>query len=250
MQRKIGVVVPCANPAVEPEVHKLAPSSYFPYVARFPNYSDLDLKERLTKYRSDLSESIETLKGLNLDGVLVACTGSSYPIGLSGDKKWTDEASAQLGKPVVSAAGSVAKVLQKLKAKELVLISPYPAWLNTEMTVFWTSAGYKIVELVEINKSGTIYDITKSEIAKTLSEANSRSGKSGSNRVLLVAGTGVPSLEPIEEMISSVEIPIVTSQIAGIWNLFSEMNQLDQIPNSGSAALNKLHNQILNGSNS
>jgi maleate cis-trans isomerase len=118
------------------------------------------------------------------------------------------------------------------------------------MTVFWTSAGYKIVELVEINKSGTIYDLTKSEMAKTLSEANSRSGKSGSNRVLLVAGTGVPSLEPIEEMISSVEIPIVTSQIAGIWNLFSEMNQLDQIPNSGSAALNKLHNQILNGSNS
>jgi hypothetical protein len=46
-------------------------------------------------------------------------------------------------------------------------------------------------------------------------------------------------------MISSVEIPIITSQIAGIWNLFSEMKQLDQIPNSGSAALNKLHNHIL-----
>jgi maleate cis-trans isomerase len=118
------------------------------------------------------------------------------------------------------------------------------------MTEFWSSSGYKIVELVEINKSGTIYDLTKSEMAKTLIEANSRSGKKGSNRVLLVAGTGVPSLEPIEEMISSVEIPIVTSQIAGIWNLFSEMNQLDQIPNSGSAALNKLHNQILSGGNS
>jgi maleate cis-trans isomerase len=46
-------------------------------------------------------------------------------------------------------------------------------------------------------------------------------------------------------MITSVEIPVVTSQIAGIWNLFSEMKQLTQIPNSGSAALNKLHNQIL-----
>ena len=245
MQRKIGVVVPCANPAVEPEIHKLVPSSYFPYVARFPNYSDLDLKQRLTRYRSDLPQSLETLKGLDLDGVLVACTGSSYPIGLSGDKKWTDEASAQLGKPVVSAAGSVAKVLQSLKAKELVLISPYPAWLTAEMTTFWTSAGYKIVELVEINNSGNIYDLTKSEIAKTLREAISRSGEKRPNQVVLVAGTGVPSLEPVEEMISSVEIPIVTSQIAGIWNLFSEMKQLDQIPNSGSAALNKLHNHIM-----
>ena len=250
MQRKIGVVVPCANPAVEPEIHKLAPSSYFPYVARFPNYPDLDMKERLTKYRSDLPEAINTLKGLDLDGVLVACTGSSYPIGLNGDKKWTDEASEQLGKPVVSAAGSVAKVLQALNAKELVLISPYPAWLTAEMTAFWVSAGYKIVESVEINKSGNIYDLTKSEMAKTLSETISRSGEKRPNRVLLVAGTGVPSLGPIEEMISSVGIPIVTSQIAGIWNLFSEMKKLDQIPNSGSAALNKLHNQILKGSNS
>ncbi len=168
MQRKIGVVVPCANPAVEPEIHKLSPSSYFPYIARFPNYPDLDMKQRLTKYRSDLPEAINTLKGLDLDGVLVACTGSSYPIGLSGDKKWTDEASEQLGKPVVSAAGSVAKVLQALNAKELVLISPYPAWLTGEMSEFWVSAGYKIVELVEINKSGSIYDLTKSEMAKTL----------------------------------------------------------------------------------
>ena len=245
MQRKIGVVVPCANPAVEPEIHKLSPSSYFPYIARFPNYPDLDMKQRLTKYRSDLPEAINTLKGLDLDGVLVACTGSSYPIGLSGDKKWTDEASEQLGKPVVSAAGSVAKVLQELHAKELVLISPYPAWLTGEMSEFWVSAGYKIVELVEINKSGSIYDLTKSEMAKTLREAISRSGEKRPNQVVLVAGTGVPSLQPIEEMISSVEIPIVTSQIAGIWNLFSELKQLDQIPNSGSAALNKLHNHIL-----
>ena len=245
MQRKIGVVVPCANPAVEPEIHKLAPSTYFPYVTRFPNYPELDMKGRLTKYRSDLPQAIDTLKGLDLDGVLVACTGSSYPIGLSGDKKWTDEASEQLDKPVVSAAGSVAKVLQALNAKELVLISPYPAWLSKEMTTFWVSAGYKIVELIEINKSGNVYDLTKSEMAKTLSEAISRSGEKRPNQVLLVAGTGVPSLEPIEELISSVGIPIVTSQIAGIWNLFSEMKQLAQIPNSGSAALNKLHNHIL-----
>jgi len=249
MQKKIGVVVPCANPAVEPEVHALIPSSYFPYITRLPNYPDFDLKERLAKYVFDLPNSIDTLKGLNLDGVLVACTGSSYQLGLVGDKKWTDAASEQLGKPVVSAAGSVYKVLQSLKVKELVLVSPYPSWLTDELTIFWSKAGYKIVELIEINKSGTIYDLTKGEISKTLRQAISRSREKSPNRALLVAGTGVPSLEPIEEMVSSVEMPIITSQIAGTWNLFSQMNKLDLIPDSQSAALNKLHNQIVKSSN-
>lgn len=249
MQKKIGVVVPCANPAVEPEVHALIPSRYFPYITRLPNYPDFDLKERLAKYVFDLPNSIDTLKGLNLDGVLVACTGSSYQLGLAGDEKWTDAASEQLGKPVVSAAGSVYKVLQSLKVKELTLVSPYPSWLTDELTIFWSKAGYKIVELIEINKSGTIYDLTKGEISKTLRQAISRSREKSPNRALLVAGTGIPSLEPIEEIVSSVEIPIITSQIAGIWNLFSQMNKLDLIPDSRSAALNKLHNQIVKSSN-
>lgn len=250
MKRKIGVVVPCANPAVEPEVHALIPSTYFPYISRLPNYPEFNLKERLARYVSDLPNSIDSLNGLDLDGALVACTGSSYPLGLAGDKKWTDAASEQLGAPVVSAAGSVYEVLQSLKIKELVIVSPYPDWLTEELRTFWSKAGFKIVELVEISKSGTIYDLTKAEISKTLREAISRSGGKSSNKALLVAGTGVSSLAPIEEMISSVEIPMVTSQIAGIWNLFKQMNKLAEISNSGSVALNKLHNQILKSSNS
>ncbi len=244
MIRNIGLVVPCANPVVEPEVHALLPSGYFPYVARLPYYPALDLKSRLAKYVSDLPDSIDSLQALNLGGVLVACTGASYPLGQSGDKVWTDAATLQLGKPVVSAAGSVARVLELLNAKEIILISPYPDWLTAELTQFWSSAGYEISKLIEIDKSGIIYDLTKAEITKALNGAVGAISKIHANQVLLIAGTGVPSLAPIEEMIGAIDIPVVTSQIAGIWNLLSSMNLRQEISASGSAALTKLDHQI------
>ena len=61
----------------------------------------------------------------------------------------------------------------------------------------------------------------------------------------MIAGTGVPSLGPVEELISSVDFPVVTSQLAGIWNLLEVTGNREEIERSPSAALRELDKKIL-----
>jgi maleate isomerase len=153
-------------------------------------------------------------------------------------------ASEQLGKPVVSAAGSVHQVLKLLKAKELNIISPYPEWLTAELTDFWRSAGYEINQVISLDKSGVIYDLSPADIAAAIAQAAAAIDPQVESQVILIAGTGVPTLDSIEAVIEEISVPIVTSQIAGIWNLLNQINSAESNSTSPSSALNKLADQI------
>lgn len=218
----VGIVVPSANPVVEPELHHRLASGIAGYVTRFPAHRDLDLRQRLAAYVDDLAPVMETLADLGLSASYVACTGSSYPLGIDGDRAWAAVASSAAGHPVITAAGALGELLTDLSASRIRIVSPYPQWLTDQCAAFWAASGRAVVGVHRIEHHGggghPIYGLSDALVSAEIDAAvTAASSSAGRADAVMLAGTGVASIEAIDARSTRSDVPVVSANLAGAW---------------------------------
>jgi maleate isomerase len=234
---RIGVLLPGANPTVKPETAQLLPSHAALYTARMNAPPELDLRGRLGWYLDHSVESLQNLRNHDLAAVLVACAGASYPLGPDGDRAWSARLSGQFGAPVITAAGAVATALAALQVSRLSLVSPYPRWLTEQCAGFWRATGLH-VDMYPVSGSDAIYRKTVESVRAAVRAA--LSDTSNQRRAVLVAGTGAPSLAVLEEAAGVGPVPVLSSNLAGVWALLGAAGAALSAASSPSGALRRL----------
>jgi maleate isomerase len=220
---RVGVATPQANPTVEQEFAILLPRSMSLTVTRLRSTAPSAMV-RLVEYFDHLDDSLAAYDVFKPDVFGIACTGSSYVVGRDREAGYIAAAAAKVGYAIDTAGQAIAWAMDRLGARRIGIVAPYPKDLVEAGVAYWQSWGLEVpaVERVETGSADTrsIYGLVSADAAAGLARLDTR----GLDAVLL-SGTGLPTLPALAA--SDVGVPVITSNGALAARLLSRLGRED-----------------------
>nr|WP_217641417.1 hypothetical protein [Actinopolyspora alba] len=211
---RLGVVVPPENPTVEPEFTRLAGDIMRVYSSRFPLVVGEELQQVLHAWNVALPEILSNFGSLELDATVVACSASHYLLDPEGDRDFCDQLSGRLGFPVQSSTQAILACCASLGITELTLVSPYEPWLTELSRSFWEKAGITVDRVIPVPAGDRFdpYSVTTDKIVEEVS-----GGDIDDDGPLLFTGTGMFTLEALDQLSRRTDRVLLTSNLASVW---------------------------------
>lgn len=205
---RYGVGTPQANPTVEVEFASLLPRAASLFTTRLTSRVT-DPLDRLRDYLWRLDDYLGGYDVLSLDAFGFACTGSSYLLGRDREAVIAEACAKGRGYPVVTAADAIVWALDRLGARRIAILAPYPAELVEAGKAYFESRGLIVTthERVETRSADTrtIYELGWEDAQAKLAGFDPLGAD-----VILLSGTGMPSL-PLVDAVGTP--PVISSNL-------------------------------------
>jgi len=209
---RIGLIVPSSNTTMESEFWKLAPPGVSIHTSRIKLVEVT--AEALKEMVKEVTRAAEELATAEVDVIVFGCTTGSLLEGIEWENRLRESIESKVGIKTVTTAQAVVEALRKLKAKKIVVATPYIDELNEREKKFLEENGFKVLKIKGLGI------IKNSEIGKQEPWVAYRLAKEVFQKeadAVFISCTNFRTIEIIEALEQDLERPVVSSNTASFW---------------------------------
>lgn len=213
---RLGVIHPATGTTSMTEIRRYIHEDITVYNVPAPFYKvSKDGLEAMDEKVLELTEYFRQF--FPVDYIYFGCTSGSFIGGTGYDQylcRLLLEKTGARGSCTTTTA--VLDALRTVKAKKLTMCTPYPDEVNLHEKTYFESEGFKILSLAGLQKSDPrqIPEIELDEIYELVM----KSVVPGTD-TLFISCSGLPALPLVPVLEKELGVPVVTSNLAAIWNI-------------------------------
>ncbi len=220
---RIGMILPNRNVVAEADVQAMLPAGVSLHTTRLKLHgtSAADIKEM-----SDGAESAAQLLGAApIDIIVFHCTAVSTSDPAMGDQLVKRIETVANKKAIATSQGLVA-ALNTLRAKRIVMLTPYPQAVNDAEVRFLNHFGFNVLHEIGLNLPPTVS--TASVTPEEWFEKAIRMKHKEADAYFLSC-TNIRVLTIIEDLERHLEAPVITSNQAMMWHCLRQSGVDDAV---------------------
>jgi maleate isomerase len=209
---RLGIIYPAPAVVAEPEFFSVLPDSISICTTRVPLLQTTF--EGLLKTLEHVLEAGRLLAQARVNIIGFLCTVGSLVKGEKFDKKLSSDIKEATGIKAVTTATSVAEALRFLKAKRIIVATPYTDDINTLEKSFLEDQGFEVltIEGLGLSDPDAIRDVKPWEVYHL-----SRKIWRKNADALFVSCTGIETFSIIQALEDDFSKPVITSNQASLW---------------------------------
>lgn len=214
--RRIGVLAPAGNVALERELPRYLPEGVVTNHHRLVRPGAALTKESLLAMGEQAPTAAENLAVVEPEVILYGCTSGSFLDGFGNEAKISGRITAQTGIPAFSTSTAVLEALHALDARRLFMVTPYPDDVNEHEVAFLRHHGFDLAgyDSFRCATGPEIRAIASEDVAALV--LRNRTAIAGCDAVF-VSCTNLLVLDQIERLEGELGLPVVTSNQASLW---------------------------------
>lgn len=224
---RLGVLVPSAILAIEPEFNRMAPDGVSCHYHRIP-FTGGGLKV-LSAVEQSVTEATKILLHAHPTVMVMAGTGTSFAGGYGYDQRLIEKMKNLNGNlPTTTTSTSVIEGLKKLGIKKVSVATPYIKEVAKAAAKFVEDSGIKVLDLNWLGKATRIDEISIETIYHMARQVDKPESEA-----IFISCTNLHTIELIENLECDLGKPVITSNQATMWNVLRMAGIQDKLERYG-----------------